>query len=108
MEIGTSVAAAALADLTDELVRYRLQEIERQQTNNRNHRKVLTPDEIKEAKAYLSAPNLMQRTMEDIGRASMIGEETIRLFVVLHLYEQEAGKPFAHHQPMSVGVSRSS
>lgn len=31
LEVGTSVAAAALTDLTDELERYRLEEIEKQQ-----------------------------------------------------------------------------
>ena len=83
LEVGTSVAAAALTDLTDELERYRLEEIERQQMSSKNQRKMLTPQEIKAAKEYLSAPNLMQRTMEDIGRAGVIGEEINRLLMYI-------------------------
>ena len=62
LEIGTSVAAAALSDLTDALEHYRLQEIE-QQAEQHDKRKFLTPEELKAAKLYLSSPNLMQRTM---------------------------------------------
>ncbi len=83
LEIGTSVAASALTDLTDELEQYRLQEIEKQQMSNKSQKKLLTPQEIKEAKTYLSAPNLMQRTMEDIGRAGVIGEEINRLLMYI-------------------------
>ena len=83
LEVGTSVAAAALTDLTDELERYRLEEIERQQMSSKNQRKMLKPEEIKAAKEYLTAPNLMQRTMEDIGRAGVIGEEINRLLMYI-------------------------
>ena len=62
LEIGTSVAAAALTDLTDKLEKYRLEEIERQESNHEPERRMLTPDEIKKTKVYASAPNLMQRT----------------------------------------------
>ncbi len=93
LEIGTSVAASALIDLTDELEKYRLEEIERQQTSNRKERKMLTPDEIKTAKEYLSAPNLMTRTMEDIGRSGVIGEETNRLLMYLVFTSRKRESP---------------
>lgn len=82
LEIGTSVAAAALIDLTDELEKYRLEELEKQ-SQTQDKRKFLTPDEIKEAQAYLSAPNLIERTKEDIGKAGVIGEEDNRLLMYL-------------------------
>lgn len=63
LEIGTSVAAAASTDLTDELEKYRLEELEKQ-TTEQVKKKFLTPEEIKAAKIYLSAPNLMERTKE--------------------------------------------
>ena len=72
LEVGTSVITAALMDLTDLLEQYRLEEIEKQ-SMQQDKRKMLTPQEMKEAKVYLSAPNLMQRTQEDIGRARVIG-----------------------------------
>ncbi len=82
LEVGTSVTAAALMDLTDKLEEYRLAEIEKQDTKE-DKRKLLTSAEIKEAQRYLSSPNLMQRTQEDIGRAGVIGEEDNRLLMYL-------------------------
>ena len=82
LEVGTSVVTAALLELTDLLEQYRLGEIERQATKE-DQRKMLTPDEIKQAKLYLSSPNLMERTGQDIGRAGVIGEETNRLLMYL-------------------------
>jgi len=93
LEIGTSVAASALTDLTEELEKYRLEEIERQQTSNRKERRMLTPDEMKIAKEYLCAPNLMARTMEDIGRSGVIGEETNRLLMYLIFTSRKRDNP---------------
>jgi histone H3/H4 len=92
LEIGTSVAAAALTDLTDQLERYRLQEIEKQQTAH-DKRKFLDQKEIKAAKEYLSAPNLMERTGQDIGRAGVIGEETNRLLMYLIFTSRKRESP---------------
>lgn len=82
LEVGTSVTTATLNDLTDLLENYRLAEIERQNLRE-DKRKVLSQEEIKEAQNYLSAPNLMERTNEDIGRAGVIGEENNRLLMYL-------------------------
>ncbi|MCP4493936.1 MAG: hypothetical protein GY820_42545, partial [Gammaproteobacteria bacterium] len=92
LEIGTSVAAAALTDLTDELEKYRLDQLEKQ-TTEQDKRKFLTPKEIKEAKQYLTAPNLMQRTMEDVGRAGVIGEEDNRLLMYLIFTSRKRENP---------------
>jgi len=88
LEIGTSVAAAALTDLTDELEKYRLQEIEKQSIGH-DKRKMLTPDEIKEAQEYLKAPNLMERTMEDIGRSGVIGEHDNLMYLIFTSRKRE-------------------
>ena len=82
LEVGTSVTTAALNDLTDLLENYRLAEIERQNLRE-DKRKILSAEEIKEAQMYLSAPNLMERTKEDIGGAGVIGEENHRLLMYL-------------------------
>jgi len=82
LEIGTSIIAAALMDLIDLLEAYRIEEKEKEVTAL-DKRKMLTPEEIKEAQLYLSAPNLMERTKEDIGRAGVIGEEDNRLLEYL-------------------------
>ncbi len=84
LEIGTSSIAAALMDLIDLLEVYRLEERERlASASNQNNRKLLTPEEIKKARLYLSAPNLMERTKEDIGRSGVIGEDNNRLLEYL-------------------------
>lgn len=92
LEIGTSVAAAALTDLTDELEKYRLEEIEKQH-QVQDKKKFLSPEEIKAAQTYLKAPNLMQRTMEDIGRAGVIGEENNRLLMYLIFTSRKRDNP---------------
>lgn len=94
LEVGTSIIAAALMDLIDLLEAYRLEEKEREAlTNNQNQRKLLTPEEIQEAKVYLSAPNLMERTKEDIGRAGVIGEEMNRLLEYLIFTSRKRENP---------------
>lgn len=92
LEIGTSVIGAALADLTDVLEQYRLDEIEKQHIQE-DKRKLLTPDEIKEAKLYLSSPNLMERTKEDIGKAGVIGEDNNRLLMYLIFTSRKRDNP---------------
>jgi len=82
LEIGTSVTTAALNELTGLLEQYRLSEIDRQNLKE-DKRVVLNAKEIEQAQAYLSAPNLMERTKEDIGRAGVIGEEDHRLLMYL-------------------------
>ena len=80
--IGTSVIAAALADLTEILEEYRLAEREKGREGGETIRP-LTEQARREAEHYLSAPELMRRTGEDIGRAGVIGEEDNRLLMYL-------------------------
>jgi len=74
LEVGTSVADAALMDLTDQLERYRLEAIERQQIEQVQERRMLTSEELKQAQVYASAPNLMQRTGDDLQSTGIVGE----------------------------------
>lgn len=82
LDIGTTVVTAALTDLTDLLEQYRIEEIEKQSTPQ-DKRKILTEQERQQARQYLAAPNLIERTKEDIGKAGVIGEETNRLLMYL-------------------------
>ena len=92
LEIGTSVIAAALADLTDLLEQYRLEELERQNSQE-DKRKLLTEEEQKAAKLYLSSPNLMERTKEDIGKAGVIGEHDNRVLMYLIFTSRKRENP---------------
>src|SRR2546429_381838 len=60
LEVGTSVITAALTDLTDLLEQYRLDEIERQGAASHDRRKILTEEEVRAARAFLQAPNLIE------------------------------------------------
>jgi hypothetical protein len=93
LEIGTSVITAALADLTDLLEQYRLSEIERQGAQQHDKRKILTEAEQQSARLYLSAPNLIERTREDIGKAGVIGEENNRLLMYLIFTSRKRENP---------------
>lgn len=92
LEIGTSVITAALTDLTDLLEQYRLEQIEKQGQQN-DKRKILTEEEQQQAKLYLSAPNLIERTREDIGKAGVIGEENNRLLMYLIFTSRKRENP---------------
>ena len=92
LAVGTSVVAAALMDLTGKLEAYRLTEREKQETKQ-TQRKLLTLEEINAAQRYLSAPNLMARTREDIGHAGVIGEEDNRLLMYLIFTSRKRERP---------------
>jgi hypothetical protein len=93
LEVGTSVVTAALTDLTDLLEQYRLDEIERQGASQNDKRKILTEEEQQQARVYLSAPNLIERTREDIGKAGVIGEENNRLLMYLIFTSRKRENP---------------
>src|SRR5579859_7402316 len=92
LSVGTSVITAALTELTDLLEQYRLAEIERQGVQP-DKRKALTEDEQRQARLYLSAPNLIERTREDIGKAGVIGEENNRLLMYLIFTSRKRENP---------------
>jgi hypothetical protein len=93
LEMGTSVITAALTDLTDLLEQYRLDEIEKQGAQQNDKRKILTEEEQQQARLYLSAPNLIERTREDIGKAGVIGEENNRLLMYLIFTSRKRENP---------------
>jgi hypothetical protein len=92
LEVGTSIIAAALMDLIDLLEAYRLEEKEKE-IATLDKKKLLSPEEIKEAQLYLSAPNLMDRTKEDIGKAGVIGEYDNRLLEYLIFTSRKRENP---------------
>ncbi len=94
LEVGTSVITVALTDLTDLLEQYRLDEIERTASaGNQSQKKILSEEEQQQARQYLFAPNLIERTREDIGRAGVIGEENNRLLMYLIFTSRKRENP---------------
>ena len=92
LEIGTSIIAVAINDLIEALEDYRMEALEKM-NQAQDKRKFLTPEELKAATAYLSAPNLIERTQEDIGKAGVIGEETNRLLMYLIFTSRKRATP---------------
>jgi DNA primase len=82
IETGTTVLNRAIAQLIDEIERYRLTRIESMK-EQKPRRKELTEEQKRKAITYLQAPNLMERTGEDLGKTGVIGEENNRLLMYL-------------------------
>lgn len=93
LEIGTTVIAASLAELTEGLESYRLQQIQLKESEHKVQAKQLSDKERKEAERFLKSPDLMQRTNEMIGNAGMIGEENNRLLMYLIFTSRKRQQP---------------
>lgn len=93
LEVGSSGIAKAIADITNQLEIYRLQQIEAHATKTTVLRKLLTPEETAAAKGFLSEPNLMQRTGEAIGKSGVIGEEYNRILMYIIFTSRKLNHP---------------
>ena len=92
LEIGTSVIAASVAELTGQLEEYRMNQLKQAMPAD-NQRKVLSADERTEAEAFLKAPNLLARTNELIGKSGVVGEEVNRLIMFLIFTSRKREQP---------------
>ncbi len=93
LEIGTSVIAASLAELTEQLEAYRLDQIKKSEANTQIISKVLSAQERKDAENFLKSKPLMQLTGEMIGKSGMIGEESNRLLMYLIFTSRKLNQP---------------
>lgn len=92
LEIGTSVLAASMAELTGQLEAYRMKQIKENQPKPYEPPK-LSNDERKEAETFLKSENLLERTNEMIGKSGMIGEENNRLLMYLIFTSRKQAQP---------------
>ncbi|MCA6438027.1 MAG: hypothetical protein IM600_16820 [Bacteroidetes bacterium] len=93
LEVGSTAIAKAIADITNQLEVYRLQQIERSATASNNKKIILTEDEITEAKEFLSETNLIQRTTVYIGKSGVIGEELNRILMYIIFTSRKLSHP---------------
>ena len=93
LEVGSTQIAKAVADITNQLEVYRLQQIEAQANKTTSFRKLLTPEETEAAMEFLTAPELMKRTNEAIGKSGMIGEENNRLLMFIIFTSRKLSHP---------------
>ncbi len=82
LETGTTILRTAMAELTDQIEKYRLERIESRK-EKRPQARQLTEQQQRKAIRYLSSPKLMERTGTDIGSTGMVGEENNRLLMYL-------------------------
>lgn len=82
LETGTKAMQLAIAELTQALEDYRTELIESQKPP-KEERRIITETQKRKAIKYLSAPELLKRTNEDIGKTGITGEESNRLLMYL-------------------------
>lgn len=92
LETGTSILSASLAELTQQLEDYRMQQIKQTMPAD-NKRKVLSSNEREEAETFLKSENLLIRTNELIGKSGMIGETANRLLMYLIFTSRKQSQP---------------
>lgn len=100
-EIGTSVVAASLSELTETLESYRLEKIKEQEIDTYQP-KQLSDKQVQDARKFLEQPNLLERTNELIGKSGVIGEETNRLLMYLIFTSRKRSQPL---HVVSLGAS---
>lgn len=93
LEIGTSIISASLSELTEELEKYRLQEIKAKEENLKPKFKKLNLGEIQEAETFLKQKDLLTKTNELIGKSGVIGEEVNRLLMYIIFTSRKRQQP---------------
>lgn len=107
LEVGVTQVSKDLSDITNELERYRLQQIESKQQEQNKIIKLLTKDEREEAIKFLQSKNLLQQTNELIGRSGIVGEQLNRLIMWLIFTSRKTNKPLHIISMGSSGTGKS-
>lgn len=94
LEIGTSVIAASLSELTEALEKYRLQQLQNLQTES-SKVKTLTQQEKEEAFENLKSNNLLEQSKQDLQNAGIIGEENNALILLLAMTSRKMRDPLS-------------
>lgn len=106
LEIGTSVIAASLSELTEQLEKYRLDEIKRMQSTA-EEKKILTQAQKKEAITNLQAENLLEQTAKDLQDTGIQGEENNALILLLAMTSRKMRDPLSIICLAKSGVGKS-
>ncbi|CAF4520911.1 unnamed protein product [Rotaria socialis] len=93
LEIGTTIVRRDLDQLTNELENFRLKELETLNLEQIKPIKILTENEIKEAKELLTTNNLLLTTQKLIAKSGVIGEEINRLLMYLIFTSRKTNNP---------------
>lgn len=93
LEIGVTHLTQAMADLTNALESYRLQQIESQQLqeNERKQKKILSQKEQAAAEQFLTSLDLMQLTRDALAKSGIVGEldNALRMLLIFTTRKRE-------------------
>jgi len=92
LELGSRQIYDLLDRMTEALERYRLEQVDGSKPN-KPQIKLLTENEKTLARKYLSSKKLMQRTMDDLGKSGIIGEEYNRLLMFIVMTSRKRDHP---------------
>jgi len=95
LEIGTSVIAGTLAELTQALENYRLEKIKEQNNNEQAQVKPLTEAEKKIAIESLKHENLLEQTIQDLQASGIQGETENALILLLAMTSRKTPDPIS-------------
>lgn len=107
LEVGVTQVTKDLAQVTNELERYRLQQIEEKQQEQSKKIKLLTDQETEQALNFLKSPCLLTATNDLIGRSGIVGEELNRLIMWLIYTSRKTAKPLHIISMGSSGTGKS-
>lgn len=107
LEVGVTQVNKDLSDITNELERYRLQQIESKQQERHKQIQPLTEQEQNTAIQFLQSKNLLQATNELIGKTGIVGEELNRLIMWLIYTSRKTNKPLHIISMGSSGTGKS-
>jgi predicted transcriptional regulator len=107
LEVGVTAVSKDLSDITGELEKYRLQQIESKQQEQNKIIKLLTEAERNAAIEFLQSKNLLQATNDMIGRSGIVGEELNRLIMWLIYTSRKTAKPLHIISMGSSGTGKS-
>lgn len=106
LEIGTSVIAASLSELTSELEKYRLEMLKQQQTNH-TQIKQLTENERTTAIENLKQTNLLEQTLQDMQQSGIQGEEENSMILYIAMTSRKTKDPLSVICLAKSGVGKS-
>jgi hypothetical protein len=94
LEIGTSVIAASLSELIEQLENYRLEKLKETEATEEPV-KILNKVENAEALKYLKQKNLLEQTQKDLQNTGIIGEEGNALILHLSMSSRKCPDPLS-------------
>ena len=95
LEVGTSITAGTLAELTQALENYRLEKIKEQNNENAQPVKPLTEKEKAEAIKNLQHETLLEQTIQDLAASGIQGEAENALILLLAMTSRKTPDPIS-------------